>query len=101
MPRCQQIFAGKTIFFVRSDVLAFISAIWDCPAVSPLFLQVGVVPVTRKAQALTDIVFGLIAQQRARTGDVRQGMAPYVRKVVSPFKSCLDGASREELTYAI
>ncbi len=26
---------------------------------------------------------------------------PYVRKVVSPFKSCLDGASREELTYAI
>ena len=36
---------------------------------------VGVVPVTRKAQALTDIVFGLIAQQRARTGDVRQGMA--------------------------
>lgn len=75
MPRCQQIFAGKTIFFVRSDVLAFISAIWDCPAVSPLFLQVGVVPVTRKAQALTDIVFGLIAQQRARTGDVRQGMA--------------------------
>ena len=75
MPRCQQIFAGKTIFFVRSDVLAFISATWDCPAVSPLFLQVGVVPVTRKAQALTDIVFGLIAQQRARTGDVRQRMA--------------------------
>ena len=81
MPRCQQIFAGKTIFFVRSDVLAFISATWDCPAVSPLFLQVGVVPVTRKAQALTDIVFGLIAQQRARTllgyepeYDVRQGL---------------------------
>ena len=35
----------------------------------------GVVPITRKAQALTDVIFGLIAQQRAGSGDVRQGMA--------------------------
>lgn len=75
MPRCQHIFAEKTIFFVCRDVLAFISAGWDWPAVLPLFLQMGVVPVSREAQALADIVFGFIAQQRACAGDVRQRMA--------------------------
>lgn len=77
MPRCQHIFAEKTIFFVCRDVLAFISAGWDWPAVSPLFLlflQMRVVPVARQPQALTDIIFGFITKQRAGAGDVRQRM---------------------------
>ena len=50
-------------------------------------------------QAFTNNIDNALERLLAPVAEVER--PPYVRKVVSPFKSCLDGASREELTYAI